>query len=223
MRVRDAWRIVGGLGEPGKMPGFAHGVPVADCRVGSRLARIPGTVCFHCYANTRRYTWRAMLAVLRRRARSLRRPSAVWCDAMVKLLDGQRWFRWFDSGDLQGVEHLRRIVAVAERTPWVRHWLPTREVATVRAFVRSGGRFPENLCVRLSGTWVDGPPPAVAPELYAAGVRTSTVHDERPPTGFACQAAAAIPGRNGKRYAPSCDTCRACWNREVPNTSYPLH
>lgn len=219
-----AWRLVGGLSEPGKMPGYAHGLPVASCRVGRKLQRVPGTVCSECYANARRYTWRDLRRALSRRLRQLRRqPAGPWVAAMVRLLDAQRWFRWFDSGDLQSVEHLRRIVRVAELTPWCAHWLPTREVATVRAFVRAGGRFPANLVVRLSATWIDGPPPAVSPELYAAGVRTSTVHDKRPPTGFACEAAAPIPGRPGKHYQPSCDRCRACWDRATENSSYPLH
>lgn len=221
--VRQAWRMVGGLSEPGKMPGYAHGGPVDACRVGGRLAKIPGTVCHRCYAGRNRFTWRALRAALRRRMRSLERPPSQWVDAMVRLLEAQRWFRWFDSGDLQSLDHLRRIVAVCERTPWCQHWLPTREVATVRAFVRGGGRFPPNLTVRLSATWIDGPPPAVSGELYAAGVRTSTVHSERPAHGFVCEAAAPVPGRPGKHYQPSCDLCRACWSRATENTSYPLH
>jgi len=221
--AKRAWALIGGLGEPGKMPGWSYSLPIADCRVGRKLAKVPGTVCFGCYAAGRRYSWPAMKRAMRRRLRALRRPAPDWCAAMVKLLDAQRWFRWFDAGDLQSVEHLRRIARVAELTPWCMHWLPTREVATVRAFVRAGGRFPANLVVRLSGTWIDGPPPAVSPELYAAGVRTSTVHKDRPATGFECRAAAPIPGRPGRHYAPSCDTCRACWDRSNENTSYRFH
>ncbi len=61
---------------------------------------------------------------------------------MVKLIywqaaeTGEPFFRWFDSGDLQSVEMVRDIVAVAERTPEIRHWLPTREYATVREYLR---------------------------------------------------------------------------------------
>src|SRR5204863_562269 len=66
-----------------------------------------------------------------------------------------RYFRWFDSGDLQGVTHLRNIVTVAEHTPAVEHSPPICEAQVVRAV----GEFPENLVVRLSATQIDGKPP----------------------------------------------------------------
>jgi hypothetical protein len=31
------------------------------------------------------------------------------------------------SGDVQGVNHLRNIIRVCLETPWVMHWLPTRD------------------------------------------------------------------------------------------------
>jgi ubiquinone biosynthesis O-methyltransferase len=53
-----------------------------------------------------------------------------------------RYFRLFDSGDLQGVHHFKNIIALARHVPDVRMWLPTREYAVVRAcatLVKPGG------------------------------------------------------------------------------------
>ncbi len=88
-------------------------------------------------------------------------------------------FRWHDSGDIQGVEYLLAIFAIAERTQGValadgavediRHWLPPREYGFVAEASRSRG-VPRNLCVRLSAHRIDGP----VPDGY--GLPVSSVH-----------------------------------------------
>ena len=50
MKTNEALKIVGGLSKPSKMPGWAYGLPAAECKTGSKLAKIPGTVCYGCYA-----------------------------------------------------------------------------------------------------------------------------------------------------------------------------
>src|SRR5207247_2375847 len=103
-----------------------------------------------------------------------------------------RYFRWFDSGDLQGASHLQNICTVAAHTPEVRHWLPTRELETVQAVRREGGPFPENLVVRVSAHRIDGAPPRGFPT-------TSTV--------------TATGARPGALVCPSPEqknTCRDC-------------
>ncbi len=63
--------------------------------------------------------------------------------------------RWHDSGDLQSVEHLEKIIEVCRRTPQIQHWLPTRELAILRACRE---RIPANLTIRVSATMIDGLP-----------------------------------------------------------------
>ena len=41
-----------------------------------------------------------------------------------------KYFRWHDSGDVQDLDHLRRIYEVCKLTPDVQHWMPTREACT---------------------------------------------------------------------------------------------
>jgi len=37
MNTEQAWKIVGGLSKPGKMPGWAIGIPAKECNTGSKL------------------------------------------------------------------------------------------------------------------------------------------------------------------------------------------
>ena len=79
----------------------------------------------------------------------------------LRLIKGLKikWFRWHDSGDIQGPAHLARIAKIAEACPTTRFWLPTREKVFVYSHLRQVGAFPTNLVVRVSGAMIDGPPP----------------------------------------------------------------
>ena len=48
MKTSEALKIVGGLSKPSKMPGWAYGLPAAECKTGSKLAQVPGSVCSGC-------------------------------------------------------------------------------------------------------------------------------------------------------------------------------
>ncbi len=50
MNINDLDNITGTLSKPSKMPGWSYGIPAKECKVGSKLAKIPGTVCHGCYA-----------------------------------------------------------------------------------------------------------------------------------------------------------------------------
>jgi len=50
MKVKDLDSITGTLSKPSKMPGWSYGIPAKECKTGSKLAKIPGTVCHGCYA-----------------------------------------------------------------------------------------------------------------------------------------------------------------------------
>jgi hypothetical protein len=118
------------------------------------------------------------------------------------------WHRWHDSGDLQSVEHLTKICAVASATPEIRHWLPTRELGIVKQYVAQGGIVPTNLVIRVSATMVDG-------NATTAWPTTSRVHSDKVAKGSRpCPA----PKQEGK-----CGDCRACWNPKVASVSYHLH
>ena len=50
MNTKEALQIVGGLSKPSKMPGWAYGLPAKECKTGSKLVKVPGSVCYNCYA-----------------------------------------------------------------------------------------------------------------------------------------------------------------------------
>ena len=134
-----------------------------------------------------------------RRLGALLRPD--WVQAMTTLITGHKYFRWHDSGDLQGPAHLKNIFEVAKNTPDARHWLPTREHALLQHM--DPDIIPPNLLIRVSATKVDGRAPSWWPWTSTVSTATKT-----------CPA----PDQGGK-----CRSCRACWDRNVSNVVYAKH
>lgn len=218
MTAADARRITGGLSNPSKMPGKAFGLPAAGaaCPVGAKLAEIPGNTCSECYAAKGMYrfetTRRAQALRFRLVQRALSNPAAraEWIDAMVTLVGRQSWFRWHDSGDVFSLDYLRLIVDVVNCTPGTRHWLPTRELFTVRAYQRTHGAFPANLTVRLSLPKVDASAVDAARVGASFGLPTSRVTTGAP---------SCVAPQQGNE----CRDCRACWDASVTDVSYRKH
>jgi len=115
-------------------------------------------------------------------------------------------FRWFDSGDLQGINHLRNIIRVCLETPDVLHWLPTRERDVV---LGCRDEIPNNLNIRASATRADGPPPTWWPT-------TSTVVTDAG-DGFGICPSSREGGSCGDHQ------CDACWDKDAKNVAYRLH
>ena len=199
MLKKEARHITGGLSAPSKMPGPAFNLPAADCITGAKLVKVPGSVCAGCYALKGRYRFNNVQSALRRRAASLMHPD--WIDAMVALISGHEYFRWHDSGDIQSVEHLKRIFEVCKRTPDTKHWMPTREARFLR--LMDPDIIPSNLIIRMSSHMIDQPPVKFWPW-------TSTVSTE----GKTCPA---------QDQGNQCRDCRACWDRTISNVTYPKH
>jgi hypothetical protein len=208
MNVSEASEITGGLSHPSKMPGPAYSLPAKDCKLGSELAKLPGTTCHNCYALKGRYLFPRVQTALSRRLESL--TDERWVEAMVVQIRSSKtkYFRWHDSGDIQSADHLGKIAAVCSQLPNVKFWLPTREYAIVHKFMESS-TIPSNLAIRLSAHKIDAEPP------FGYGLPTSTVHTH----------GAKVHGKECRAYTRSnqCGTCRACWDVSVVNVSYPKH
>ena len=212
---------VGGLSNPSKMPWFSYSIPAEFCKTGSKLAKLENTVCSDCYACKGRYLFGAVKNAMNRRFEKLENLEQ-WTEDFSKLLNElasveknpeKLYFRWHDSGDIQSVEHLAKIVQIAWDCPTIRFWIPTREYGFVTQYIEKFGElFPPNLTIRLSTHMVDSQNP---PKI--GGLPTSTVHTkpERMPLGtIQCEAYT----REGK-----CADCRVCWDSSVQNVSYPKH
>lgn len=238
MTLTAARQIVGSLGFPSKMPGTSYAIPAKACHVGSRLAKIAGTVCSGCYALAGRASYQQPNAAkgAQRRLDGITHPG--WTNAMVELLarahakdkikvdlglvgirrrakGGSRYqwnepgfHRWHDSGDIQSVEHLAKICEVARRTPQIKHWLPTLEITLVKIYRASGGSIPENLTIRVSSAMLDQP--KLRDDFAVSSVFTA----DPPLNSYLCPA---------REQDHRCGNCRACWSAEVAHVAYPAH
>jgi hypothetical protein len=220
MKLKDATAIAGPLGYPSKMPGTSYGISAKSCIVGAKLAAVKGSTCSGCYALKGNYIFPSVRMAHAKREAGI--TSAQWVGAMVTLLNrahepnkkGEKlppYHRWHDSGDLQSVDHLTKICAVAALTPQLSHWLPTREIGILMAYVKAGGIVPDNLTIRVSATMVDG-------NATKAWPITSTVHKAKEAQGWDCPAIHREGDDAGK-----CADCRMCWSRDVANVSYHKH
>lgn len=132
-----------------------------------------------------------------------------WVADMVKALDADRYFRWFDSGDVYALGLAEKIYAVMQQTPWVKHWLPTRmyKFAKFRPIFAKMQALP-NVVVRFSSDSVSG---EFGPE------HGSTIYnpDKVPPAGTKVCGAYQNDG--------VCGGCRACWSKDNAVIAYPAH
>ena len=181
------------------MPCYSINLPAWACKLGSILAKISGTTCHGCYALKNRYIMPIQQAAMIRRLKALTHGS--WTAAMITLITGHKYFRWHDSGDLQGPDHLKNIIEVCKATPDAKHWLPTREHKLLQFL--DPDIIPKNLLIRVSATKVNGPAPSWWPWTSTVSTTTKT-----------CPA----PDQGGK-----CLDCRACWSRHTPNVVYAQH
>ena len=209
--VKEAWIEVGGLSKPSKMLSFGYSLSAFKCKVGSKLREVLNSTCADCYALKGRYVFPNVQDALDRRMDKLEN-NPKWVEAMVFLIQWyctkSKVFRWHDSGDIQSLEHLQKIVEIAERTPNVRHWLPTREVGIVQQYKKQFKEFPNNLIVRISATMVNGLP-------HKFHKHTSTVSTEKEfDIDWTCPAS---------KQGNKCGDCRACWDINIENVTYPLH
>ena len=203
MKVSEARKITGSMTRTSKMPGLSYSLPAWECQVGSKLRAVKGSVCAGCYALKGNYTrYPAIKAAQYYRLQSLRHPS--WIPAMVTQIKRQKYFRWHDAGDLQGVWHLKNIMEVCKLTPSTKHWLPTREVKYTS--LMDPAVVPTNLKIIISDHMIDQATP-VKSWPFTSGVSS----DKKLAT---CPA----PSQGGK-----CGSCRACWDRNTVRVVYGKH
>ena len=201
MLKKEARQITGGLSKPSKMPGPAHNLPAWNCITGQKLVNIPGSVCSGCYAMKNRYRFTNVREAMDRRLQALEHPR--WVEAMTTLISGEAWFRWHDSGDIQSLKHLENIFEVCKRTPDTQHWMPTREAQFLKDI--DPDKVPPNLIIRMSSHMINQGPVKQWPW-------TSTVSSQD--SERTCPA---------PKQGNSCQDCRACWDRSVPNVCYGKH
>ena len=198
MKVNEALKITDSFTRTSKMPGLSYSLPAWECKTGSKLRKVKGSVCASCYALKGCYVFKVVQEAQYKRLKAIDHPD--WVQAMATVIKRQKFFRWHDAGDVQSPEHMQKILEVCRLTPNTKHWLPTQE----RQFLPDPEQVPDNLVIRLSRSKIDGPVPA------------AWSHDSGVTTGEARTCPA--PDQGGK-----CGSCRQCWNPEVKSVIYGKH
>lgn len=166
--------------------------------------------CKGCYATTGNYNYPNVKAPRIHNREDWQRLE--WCDDMVRELENDRFFRWFDSGDAYNLALAEKILEVMQRTPWCKHWLPTRMYKFPKfRHVFDSMRALDNVMVRFSsdsivGEYIDG--------LHGSVIGPSAdTYSERDGSAL-CRA---------YEHGGKCNGCRACWNKDIPLICYPAH
>lgn len=214
LTLNEALEIIGGLSNPSKMPWYGWSTDAKACHTGSKLRQTKGTICSKCYAHKGFYVFKNVRSAMSRRLEALKDPRFV--EAFIFALNElyrrskkkENRFRWHDSGDLQGVEHLEMIVEIAKGTPQIEHYLPTKEPGYVAQFLKGGGEFPSNLHVKISNPMI-----GQAFEKAPMGLSHTSVGVDDDPRMFQCPAL--------KKQGNKCLDCRMCWTGA--NINYPIH
>ena len=208
MNIKEAQKIMISLGRAGKMPCPTYNTPAKLCKTGSKLRKVKGSTCNGCYAMKGNYLFPSVAQGLQKRFDAFKHKRFV--EAMTFMInrysEKSGYFRWFDSGDLDSINMLEKIVMICQATPTINHWLPTREVKIVSDYLKIYKEFPDNLLVRVSSPMIDGKPLKFD--------YTSTVHHKEKAMGHDCPA---------RFQNNECRDCRACWSKEVKNVSYHKH
>ena len=172
---------------------------------------LPGVLvdaCKGCYATTGNYVFANVKAP--REFNRLDWQRMEWADDMVAELERDRYFRWFDSGDMYSLGLAEKMLDVMQRTPWVKHWLPTRmhKFPKFALVLRAMSQL-DNVMVRPSSDSIVGE--------YIPGLHGSViVPDSRvnPDMVTLCRA---------YEHEGKCNGCRACYDKSVPVIAYPAH
>ena len=206
---KQAEAIVGTLSKPSKMPGYAYSTPAKRCIIGQKMRKVAGSICAFCYALKGRYVFKNVQLAMEKRFASL--TNSLWVEAITFLIGNAKnpHFRWHDSGDLQGIWHLEKIVQVAKNLPHISFWLPTREYSFVSEYIEKGGEVPTNLTIRLSALMMDGPAPVgIAQRLGLCVSGASKVGN------FNCPSS---------KQGNKCGDCRKCWDKNEFAIDYKKH
>tara|TARA_R110000824_G_scaffold313996_1_gene500823 strand:- start:46 stop:828 length:783 start_codon:yes stop_codon:yes gene_type:complete len=235
---------VGGMTETSKMPGFSFSIPARiTCPVGNKLADIPGTPCFECYADGRgAYGWRPVIAAQHRRLDILRVAIAdpakgrEWVASFAELLNskadraekkaarlsskaaGRAYLRdrlYFRWHDSGDVMNLAHLVLIA---------LVAKATPRLSHWLPTQERATLKAYRKAYGALPENLTVRVSsPRVDApvSGIASMVLTDpSNPPAGaFTCPAYRDRPGAE----KGSCGTCRACWIPAVALVAYPVH
>ena len=164
--------------------------------------------CKGCYATTGNYVFANVKAPRAHNKEDWQRLK--WVDDMVAELNKDRFFRWFDSGDAYALGLAEKMLEVMKRTPWVKHWLPTRmhKFPKFALVLQQMAALP-NVSVRFSSDSVTG---EYTKKLHGSVIIPTAADVKKGMT--LCEAYS---------HGGKCNGCRACYDKKVKVIAYPAH
>ena len=212
--MKEAEEAVGGLSAPSKMPSYAWSISAKRCNIGSKLAKVEGSVCNKCYALKGRYMFPMVQNALEKRYWRWSSNRDKWTNAMIYIMHNKKhiintgFFRWFDSGDIQGEAMLSDMNTIAWSSPHIHFWLPTKEYKLVKEYKQNNDIAP-NLVIRVSN-------PNVNTNTLRGHEHISTVYSKdmlENSEGYICPSS---------KQGNKCGECRMCWS-DKHEVSYIAH
>lgn len=164
--------------------------------------------CKGCYATTGNYRYPNVKAPRISNQSDWQRMG--WVSDMVESLQNDRYFRWFDSGDMYTLGLAEKMLEIMRMTPWCKHWLPTRMHKFPKfALVLQNMASLPNVSVRFSSDSVNG--------QFTKGLHGSVIVSD------STQHTKAMTLCRAYENAGKCSGCRACWDKKVKIIAYPAH
>lgn len=196
------------LSQAGKLPCRSWSLNSPDTCPGSKGSN--GELvdaCKGCYATTGCYNFHTTITPRANNKKDWKRDG--WVDDMVEALTKEKFFRWFDSGDMYCLELAEKIYEVMWLTPNTKHWLPTRmhKFGKFHDILHDMNSLP-NVMVRYSSDSVEG--------AYEKGHGSTII-----PSGMGTPIGVKLC--NAPKQGGKCLDCRDCWNRDIPVIGYIGH
>ena len=172
-------------------------------------------LCGTCYAGRGKSSIPMVVAAQYRHLAAITHPR--WSEAMAYMInvEGEGYFRWHTSGDVQSLDHFEAICDVAVRCPDTKFWLPTKELGVIKAYMaKHGGEvWPANLQVNYSHPTIDPERLPTLPNRVGCHIVSRNK--------FRADLPVCPAHENGNK----CGTCRACWGAggKAPVNQFPWH
>jgi len=164
--------------------------------------------CKGCYAVGGNYRFKNVKEARSHNKKDWQRSE--WVADMIEELDSDRYFRWFDSGDMYSLGLAEKIYEICKATPWTKHWIPTRmhKFKKFRDVIDRLNAL-NNVVVRLSSDGING-------EIIEEAQYSSTIIPfiDSVTVATVCNA----PLQDGK-----CKKCRLCWDKSTKVIAYAGH
>ena len=202
--------LVPKLSKASKMPCKSFSLPVTE-EVCKGMRDSKGNikpVCKECYAKKGFYRMPVVKKV--REDNLLASKNISFEHSMINELNKSKskYFRWFDSGDIYSNMFLKRILSICKSTPNIKHWVPTKSRELFNQDTWRALESLPNVTVRYSSPSIIGTYEPKHGSTVSQAIHKSTKDL------YYCPAST----QKGK-----CETCRACWNKNLKVISYLKH